>query len=70
VLERALEQPAHEVDARYNALSQRRDELKVVLQTRPLNDEAVNAALDFRERIVVGLEEATFEDKREVLDKL
>lgn len=70
VVERALEQQAREVDARYNALTQRRDELKAVLESRRLSDEAVDAALDFRERIVAGLEEATFEDKREVLDRL
>jgi site-specific DNA recombinase len=70
LLEHALERQANEIDARYNALIQRRDELKIDLEAQKFTDQAIIDALEFRERIVIGMEEATFADKREVLDRL
>ena len=67
---RALEEKTREVNARFDALTRRRDELQAELTKRQLTDEAVNAALSFRQDVVAGIQDPTFETKRRVLEML
>jgi site-specific DNA recombinase len=67
---RALEEKTREINARFDALSKRRGELQAELTKRQLTDEAVNAALSFRQDVVAGIQDPTFETKRRVLEML
>lgn len=67
---RKLEEQVKEVEARYAALTKRRDELNAKLSTYRLNDENLKAALRFREDVIAGLQGPTSEDKRRILEIL
>ncbi|HEX7593151.1 MAG TPA: zinc ribbon domain-containing protein [Anaerolineae bacterium] len=67
---RALDGQTREVNARFDALTKRRDELKAELAKRQLDDAAVDAALTFRQDVVAGIQNPTFETKRRVLEIL
>jgi site-specific DNA recombinase len=64
-----LEQQAHEVDQRYHALTTRKLELQEALAFE-LTDQNIDNLLQFREAVVAGLRNPTFEDKRRWLEIL
>jgi site-specific DNA recombinase len=70
VVRRKLDMQVKEVDARYNALIKRRDELQAELNAPDLKEEHIAAALQFREHVLVGMENPSPEDKRRVLEML
>lgn len=67
---RALEEKAHEVNARFDALTRRRDELKAEIAARKVTEEAIDAALRFRQDVFTGTQNPSFEMKRRVLEVL
>jgi hypothetical protein len=58
------------VEKLYAAQIKRRDELEAALKETRLTDERIEAANRFREDVVLGMEEPTFQDKREILEIL
>ncbi len=67
---RKLEEQAKEVEARYNALTQRRNQLKAELRARQVTDERIQVALQLREDVILGMENATFDNKQQLLETL
>lgn len=70
VVSAALRDEIERIDKEHVALVERRSELVAALSTSTLNEEDIQAALQFRRDIVHGLESPTFEDKRRMLEKL
>lgn len=66
----SLEIQQDEINARYDALAKRRDELQTELGARRLTDASVQAALRFREDALVGMKAPTQQDKRSQLETL
>ena len=64
-----LEQQAHEVDRRYQALCSRKAELQEALKLE-LTDDMVENLMQFREIVAEGLGNPSFEDKRRWLELL
>jgi len=64
-----LEQQADEVNRRYQALTDHKVKLQQALAVE-LTDRNIDNLLEFREAVVVGLENPTFEDKRRWLEML
>ena len=70
VVRRKLEEQAKEVEARYNALTRRRDELQAELNTHELSEQSIATALQFRDDVIVGMENPSLENKQRVLEML
>ncbi len=67
---RALQKQIREVDERHKALVARREVLEAELSHRRFTEEAIQRQLDFVARLRAGVENATNEDKRGMLDTL
>ena len=65
-----LEKDVQEVERHYAELSKEHDELQAEIAARELTEEAVNSLEQFREDMVAGLDNPTFEDKRRALELL
>jgi len=65
-----LERQQDEINARYEALSTRREKLHADLGARQLTDDRVSNALQFREDFELGMKNPTFDDKRQMLETL
>jgi site-specific DNA recombinase len=70
LMKKVIEQKAVELEKQYASLEQERDELESALNAKALTDEEVTAALKFREDVMTGMLNPTFEDKRFVLEVL
>jgi len=70
VVRHALEAQIADVEKRYAALTKERNELESLLDARRLTEEAVKAALRFREDVVTGMQNPSFENKRKILELL
>jgi site-specific DNA recombinase len=70
VVQRALQSRAEDVERRYADACRERDDLAHELNAKTLSDEQIAAALQFREDVCDGLENPTFEDKRDMLEAL
>jgi len=66
VVGRALELQVKTVEARYTALTEERDKLEAELADKQFTDANIEAALKFREDVIVGMNNATVEDKRKM----
>jgi len=67
---KSLEQNMNEVNLRYEALSQRREELKGELSVTRLTDSAIQELIEFAEDVFVGIQNADFQTKRRNLEML
>ena len=70
VVEKNLLADIARVEKLYADQIKRRDELEGAIREHKLTDERIEAAKRFREDIVLGMKEPTFEDKREILEIL
>ena len=70
IVARKLKQNIEEIDRRYEALVERKEELEDDLSTTKLTDEAVDDLLQFAEDAFLGIENADFETKRRTLEML
>ena len=59
-----------DVNQRHEALIKERDEFQRALSTSTLTDEQITALLQYREDVVIGLQQPTFESKRRNLELL
>lgn len=67
---KALHEKIDRLDELYAAQVKRRDELQAALATRKYTEENIAAARRFRENVALGMENATFEDKRRGFEAL
>ena len=67
---RALQEKIDHLESLYAAQLCKRDELQAALDTNQLTDDSIELALRFREDVVVGMQNPTFEDKRRALEFL
>ena len=65
-----LQQDINAVNKRHAALTKEHENLLGELEREQLTDEDIAAALAFREAVIVGLQNPTFEDKRRTLEDL
>ena len=65
---RALQDRINAVDERHAQLTTRRDALEAALSHRRLTDAVIAGMLAYARKITVGIDHATLEDKRRVLD--
>lgn len=65
-----LKRQQDEINARYDALTMRRDELKAELDARHLTDNALTEIAQFANDAKEGIEHATYDDKRRMLENL
>lgn len=70
VVGQTLEAQIQEVNARYDALCKRRDELKAELSAQRMSNEAIEEAMQFREDVAAGMDNPDFETKRRILELL
>jgi site-specific DNA recombinase len=70
LMKKVIEQKAAELENQYASLNQEREELEYALSAKSLTDEEVTAALQFREDVMTGMLNPTFEDKRFILETL
>ena len=70
IVGKTLEAKVNEVERRYTALSQERDELQASLTAQTFTDESIQETMRFREEVLVGMRKPTFEDKRHILEML
>lgn len=68
VVERVLQDKIVALDARYEALTTRRDELTAALSNRRLTDEAITAVMQFAADVARGIENPDNATKRKVID--
>ncbi len=66
IVKQQLDKQVEEVSNRYNALVQRRDALQAELNAAALSEQSVEAALQFREDIIAGMNDPTPENKQQV----
>lgn len=67
---KSLEQNMNEVNMRYDALCQRREELKAEVGTQRLTDTAIQELVEFARDVFVGIQNADFHTKRRNLEML
>jgi site-specific DNA recombinase len=67
---RTLNQNMNEVNARYEALCERRDRLQDEVSVMRLTDSAIQKVMEFAEDAFMGIENANFESKRHTLEVL
>jgi hypothetical protein len=68
---KALQEKIDQLETLYVLQIQKRDEIQVALiSTQTLTDENIAMALKFREDVMAGLQNPTFEDKRRVFELL
>jgi hypothetical protein len=65
---RTLQARETEIDRQYASLCKHRDKLHKELAGQTISDQAIDHAMSFRERVVSGLQNPTFEMKRAFLD--
>jgi len=68
VVSRVLEEKTATLDERYQALKARRDELKAALAIRMTEEATISGMLAYARRVEIGLDHATNDDKRQVLE--
>jgi site-specific DNA recombinase len=69
-VEQALRRDADRINQEFKGLNQRREELLGALDTQVLTDQDIEAAMEYRNDVIAGIENPTFEDKRRVLELL
>jgi len=70
VVGRHLQADIDTTERRYAALCKERDELETALTANTLTDKNIAAALEFRQNVIEGMRDPTFEDKRRILEFL
>jgi len=70
LISKAIDEKASQLESQHTALCKERDDLQRAVATRKLTNERVKAAMQFREDVMVGMENPTFEDKRRILELL
>ncbi len=69
-VKQSLEAQQNEINARYAALTRRRDELTTLLHARRLTDDAIGNLVQFRRDTEDGMRHAADEDKRRIFELL
>jgi site-specific DNA recombinase len=67
---RTLEARAKEIDGRYVTLTGKRDKLQADLSRRTFTDEAIQATLQFREDVYLGMQDPDYNTKLRNLERL
>ena len=70
IMARTIQEEIDALEKRHAALTQERDNLLADLDTETLSDTDIAATLQFREDVMMGMQNPTFEDKRRVLELL
>lgn len=65
-----LRKQIEDTNSQHTALLQERDALRIELEARALTDGQIATALEFREAVMQGMHNPTFEDKRMTLEAL
>ena len=69
-LKQALRRQADEVEARCKAHIRERDRLVGELSEAQITEETIQHGLKFRDRVILGMENPTFDDKQQVFELL
>ena len=70
IMSKALQDKTTNLEKRYASLSQERTELTATIEANTLSDEDMVVALQFREDVLKGMRNPTFEDRCRVLELL
>ena len=70
VVSRKLQEDMNRLEELYTAQIKRRDELQIAVNVKTMTNENIQAAMRFREDVLVGMKTPTFEDKRRTLELL
>ncbi|MBN2002616.1 MAG: recombinase family protein [Anaerolineae bacterium] len=70
VMSKVIQERAAALDKQHEALVYERTELQETLQNQHFTDADIAAAMQFRQDVVTGMKEPTFEDKRAIIEIL
>jgi site-specific DNA recombinase len=70
LISETLQDKIAKLEQKHAALIKERDILRAEVEAKQLTDEEIQSALAFREAVIVGMQNPTFEDKRKTLEDL
>lgn len=70
IVSNALQTRAQTIEQEYASLNERKKELLQLISTESLTETDITSAIEFRRRVIDGMADSTFDDKRNILQAL